>query len=199
MSALISKCRHLLSIRLPDRHVLQHLLDGLDVGIDLLQPPGRDVAVEVAVEVDLVAHMADQAVLVVTTGGVSIQASGTFGEQFLDVVERCVVDGKAGRPASCAYKSSSPRARNWACRRSTFPLVGASTQSSRRSTVSGRMTSWYLPRLKLSRIRFATPQRKLTSVKQPPLRSLKPQPSCPTTAGCMSMTHSAIKSPTIAA
>src|SRR5438093_6187332 len=32
----------------------------------------------------------------------------------------------------------------------------------RRSTVNGRMTSWYLPRLKVSRIRSATPQMKLT-------------------------------------
>ena len=44
---------------------------------------------------------------------------------------------------------------------STFCLVGASTQSSRRSTVSGRITSWYLPRLKVSRMRSATPQMKL--------------------------------------
>ena len=44
----------------------------------------------------------------------------------------------------------------------TFGLVGSRTQSSRRRTVSGRMTSWYLPRLKVSRMRSATPHRKLT-------------------------------------
>ena len=41
-------------------------------------------------------------------------------------------------------------------------MAGASTQSSRRRTVSGSITSWYLPRLKVSRIRSATPQMKLT-------------------------------------
>ena len=53
-----------------------------------------------------------------------------------------------------------PLNRAWTA--STFRLVGASTQSSRRSTVRGRMTSWYLPRLKVSRMRSATPQMKLT-------------------------------------
>ena len=76
-----SKRRHLYAtadIRchpgLPDRHVLQHLqdvfLDGLDVGFDLLERPGWNVAVEVAVEVDLVADVTDQAVLAVAPGGV---------------------------------------------------------------------------------------------------------------------------------
>ena len=41
-------------------------------------------------------------------------------------------------------------------------IVGANTQSSRRSTVRGRTTSCYLPRLKVSRMRLATPQMKLT-------------------------------------
>src|SRR5207249_5283238 len=45
---------------------------------------------------------------------------------------------------------------------STVVLVGARTQSRSRSTVSGRITAWYLPRLKVSRIKSATPQRKLT-------------------------------------
>ena len=40
----------------------------------------------------------------------------------------------------------------------TLPFVGSSTQSSRRSTVSGRMTSGYLARLKESRSRSATDQ-----------------------------------------
>ena len=41
--------------------------------------------------------------------------------------------------------------------RSTSSFVGASTQSRRRSIVKGRVTGWYFPRLKLSRIRSATP------------------------------------------
>src|SRR6266700_7357264 len=45
---------------------------------------------------------------------------------------------------------------------STCCLVGCNTQSIRRSTVSGRITSWYLLRLKVSRIRSATLQIKLT-------------------------------------
>ena len=60
-----------------------------------------------------------------------------------------------GRPGP--KRPDAPRSRSSACRCSTFFLVGASTQSSRRSTVSGRMTSWYLPRM-----RSATPHRKLT-------------------------------------
>ena len=50
--------------------------------------------------------------------------------------------------------------RPWTAR--TFRFVGASTQSSRRSTVTGRMTSWYVPRLKVSRMTSDTPQMKLT-------------------------------------
>src|SRR5207247_927169 len=49
-----------------------------------------------------------------------------------------------------------------ACVSRTLALVGARTQSSLRRTVSGRITSWYFPRLKVSRMRSATPQRKLT-------------------------------------
>lgn len=41
-------------------------------------------------------------------------------------------------------------------------MVGASTWSIRRRTVRGRITSWYFPRLRLSRMRFVTPQRKPT-------------------------------------
>ena len=50
----------------------------------------------------------------------------------------------------------------WALVSRTFCLVASRTQSRRRSTVSGNMTSWYLPRLKVSRIRSAIPQIKLT-------------------------------------
>ena len=57
---------------------------------------------------------------------------------------------------------------------STFRFVGASTQSSRRSTVSGRMTSWYLPRLRVSRMRSATPQMKLRTLTRITLPSGKP-------------------------
>src|SRR5205809_82179 len=45
---------------------------------------------------------------------------------------------------------------------STCCLVGCNTQSILRSTVSGKITSWYLLRLKVSRIRSATLQIKLT-------------------------------------
>ena len=44
----------------------------------------------------------------------------------------------------------------------TRSFVGCSTQSMRRSTVSGRIISWYLLRLKVSRSRSATLQIKLT-------------------------------------
>ena len=63
-----------MSSRLPDRHILQHLqdvlLDGLDIDLDLLERPGRDVAAEVVVEVDFVADVADQAVLAIASRGV---------------------------------------------------------------------------------------------------------------------------------
>ena len=49
---------------------------------------------------------------------------------------------------------------NSACRWSMSSLVGARTQSSRRSTDGHR--PWYLPRLKVSLMRSATPQMKLT-------------------------------------
>src|SRR5437879_1217404 len=45
---------------------------------------------------------------------------------------------------------------------STCCLVGCNTQSILRSTVRGKITSWYLLRLKVSRIRSATLQIKLT-------------------------------------
>ena len=84
MSGLIHNPRHYgppgeLSLRrpgpgcwLPSCHLGQHphdvRLDGADVGLDLLQRAGRGVAVEVAVEVDLVADDADLAVLLVAPG-----------------------------------------------------------------------------------------------------------------------------------
>ena len=80
MSALRSKCRHLLSAR--PRHFRQHahdlLLGETDVGLDLLQWSGRLVAVEIAIEVDLIADDADLAVLG-SRRSVSIQTSGTCG------------------------------------------------------------------------------------------------------------------------
>ncbi len=65
----------------------------------------------------------------------------------------CAAAGRGSRASCPSARPASP---------STFSLVPASTQSRRRRTVSGRMTSWYLPRLKVSRMRSATPQRKLT-------------------------------------
>ena len=85
------------------------------------------------------------------------------GEELLEVIAGRVVEGEARDPAELGVEVLQvlcPEVRPCACR--TFSFVCASTQSRRRRTVSGRMTSWYLPRLNVSRIRSATPQRKLT-------------------------------------
>src|SRR5713226_7089630 len=67
MSALAVKCRHLLSQRWAPGDFPEHpndvRLDTADVCLDLLQRARRLVAVEVAVEVDLVANKSDLALL----------------------------------------------------------------------------------------------------------------------------------------
>jgi len=67
-----------------------------------------------------------------------------------------------GADRSCGSRFSSFLSLSFAWVSSTCSLAGARTQSRRRRTVSGRMMSWYLPRLNVSRMRSATPQRKLT-------------------------------------
>src|SRR4029453_2403552 len=63
-----------LGVRRPSRHFGGHpddvRLDGADVGLDLLQRAGWGVAVEVAVEVDLVSDDADLAIPLVAPGRV---------------------------------------------------------------------------------------------------------------------------------
>jgi hypothetical protein len=83
------------------------------------------------------------------------------GQKPLDVVQRGVTERKA-RGAAQLRVDIPQLSSSLALGSSTLALVGASTQSRRRSTVSGRMTSWYLLRLNVSRIKSATPQRKLT-------------------------------------
>ena len=115
------------------------------------------------VEVELLQHLAH---VRAEAGDVVAQVGGEVrrvGEELLEVVAGGVVEGEAGDLAELrveVLELLAPAARP-ACA-STFSLVPASTQSRRRRTVSGRMTSWYLPRLKVSRMRSATPQRKLT-------------------------------------
>src|SRR5437764_7049765 len=74
MSALTVKCRRLLGYALAPRHFRQHAndvaLDAADVGFDLFQRPRRLIAVEIAVEVDLVADETDLAIFRVTLAGV---------------------------------------------------------------------------------------------------------------------------------
>src|SRR3972149_4366872 len=72
MSAHQPKCRHFAPSRRPARYLGQHpqdvLLDPPDLSLDLLQRARRRVAVEVAVEVDLVTDEADLAVFGVALG-----------------------------------------------------------------------------------------------------------------------------------
>src|SRR5260370_344102 len=64
-----------------------------------------------------------------------------------------------------AGRCKGTRLSSWAlhviCVLRAFSFVAADTESNRRSTVSGRIISRYLPRLKVSRIKSATPQKKL--------------------------------------
>src|SRR3972149_8923598 len=72
-SAAGRKCRHLLGRR-PSGYLRQHaqdvFLDPPDFGLNFFERAGRRVAVEVAVEVDLVADKADAAVLWIDPAGI---------------------------------------------------------------------------------------------------------------------------------
>ena len=114
------------------------------------------------VEVEALEHLAH---VLAESGDVVAQIGGELGRvgaELVEVVARGVVEGEAGGLAELPVEVLQPLPRSSSFRRSTFSLVGASTQSRRRRTVRGRITSWYLPRLKVSRMRSATPQRKLT-------------------------------------
>jgi hypothetical protein len=121
-----------------------------DVSFDLLQRTRRGVVVEVAVEVDLVADEADLA----GTGSLrpvffaapsSARSNSSRSLKSVAGSERTSlrIASCSARPSDCSFAA--------ACFPSTFSLVPARTQSRRRRTVSGRMMSWYLPRLKVSR------------------------------------------------
>ena len=81
----------------------------------------------------------------------SLAGAAGIPSSYLSAIERGVKPGsvKALKSLATASRRAAGRSRVTAARRSwtasTFRLVGASTQSSRRSTVRGRMTSWYLP------------------------------------------------------
>ena len=147
----------------------RRVVDLVGMQVDVLEPlqhleqqPGLVELADGVVEVELLQHLAHVGA---EAGDVVAQVGGEVrrvGEQLLEVVARGVVEGEAGRLAELRVEVLAALPRSSAWRFSTFSLVGASTQSRRRRTVSGRMTSWYLPRLKVSRIRSATPQRKLT-------------------------------------
>src|SRR3990172_9681031 len=76
MSAVTGKCRRLLHqvLRAAPCHLRKHtynvLLNLANASLDLLQWAGRSVAVEVAIEVDLIADDADLAILLVALPGV---------------------------------------------------------------------------------------------------------------------------------
>ena len=92
---------------------------------------------------------------------VSCQVRG-IGKRLLEIVARGVVEGESGNPSKLRIEVL----------KFLFPqlgllgenlLLGAGQHAvDRRRIVSGIMTSWYLPGLKVSRIRPATPQEKLT-------------------------------------
>ena len=94
MSALSDQCRRFVAF-LSGPHVLQHLqdvvLNGLDIRLDLRDGPGRFVAVEIAVEVDLVPDQADVSVLVVALGCVD---PGVGDVGFHLAVEECLDVGR---------------------------------------------------------------------------------------------------------
>jgi hypothetical protein len=69
-----------------------------------------------------------------------------IGQQFVEVVPRRIVEGIARGPRELGVRFSSFPF-SFALVSRTRDFVGARTQSSRRKTVNGRMTSWYLPRL----------------------------------------------------
>ena len=115
------------------------------------------------VEVELLQHLAH---VRAEAGDVVAQVGGQVrrvGEQPLEVVAGRVVEGEARSLAELRVEVLQLLAPQLGLlARAPSAWCGASTQSRRRRTVSGRITSWYLPRLKVSRIRSATPQRKLT-------------------------------------
>ncbi len=115
-----------------------------------------DGVVEVEVLEDL-AHVGAEAGDVVAQVGGEV---GRVGEQGLEVVEGGVVEGVAGGAAQLGVEVVEFAVELGVGLQDLLSLVGARTQSRRRRTVRGRMTSWYLPRLKVSRMMSAMPQRK---------------------------------------
>ena len=111
------------------------------------------------VEVELFQHLAH---VVAEASDVIAQVGGEVGrvlEQALEIESVRCCRRQAGSPAELGIEVCQLAPIGW-YRQDTF-AVGASTQSMRRKTVSGRMTSWYLPRLKVSRMRSAILQMKL--------------------------------------
>ena len=117
-------------------------VDVLEALQHLEEQPGLVELADGVVEVELLQHLAH---VRAEAGDVVAQVGGEVrrvGEELVEVVARGVVEGEAGGLAELRVEVLELLAPQLGLlRASTFSLVGARTQSSRRRTVSGRMTS----------------------------------------------------------
>ena len=147
----------------------RRVVDQLGMEIDVLEAlhdlEDESRLVELADSVGEIEFLDDLAHIGAEAGDVVAEIGGKVGgvaRHPLEIVARGVVEGEARSLAQLGVEVLETLAAEFGLALEDLFLGGARTQSRRRSTVKGRMMSWYLPRLKVSRMRSATPQMKLT-------------------------------------